>query len=253
MPHMTAPIIAGAEPFSSDGGPSGVLVLHGFTGSPASVRPLAEALADAGFTVECPLLPGHGTSVEDILKTSWEDWSSAAEKSLTELVARCSAVAVAGLSMGGTLGAWLAERTPDIEGLVLVNPFMEAPDRQSRNDLQALVDAGEVLVAGIGSDIAMPGVKEISYEETPLPQALSLFDSTEEVAAALDRIRCPVLLLSSRNDHLVSPSSGDLLVAKVGGPCERVWLERSFHVATLDYDRDEVSSRAVDFLTRVLS
>ena len=116
-------MLEGAEPFSAAGGPEGVLVLHGFTGNPQSMRPLAEAMADAGFTVELPLLPGHGTSIEDMVTTRWADWSAAAERAYEELAARCSAVVVAGLSMGGTLTLWLAERHPEIAGIVLVNPL----------------------------------------------------------------------------------------------------------------------------------
>src|SRR3954447_4486711 len=102
----------GAEPFSAAGGPDAVLVVHGFTGSPQSMRPLAEAFAAAGFTVELPRLPGHGTSLEDMITTGWDDWSSAAEATYADLAARCSKVVVAGLSMGGTITTWLAARHP---------------------------------------------------------------------------------------------------------------------------------------------
>src|SRR5262249_13233346 len=119
---MTDPILPGAEPFAADGGPDGVLVVHGFTGSPQSMRPLAEAFAAAGFTVELPLLPGHGTSVDDMIPTSWADWSGAAEVAYQELASRCRRVIVAGLSMGGTLTVWLAAHHPEIAGIVCVNP-----------------------------------------------------------------------------------------------------------------------------------
>lgn len=251
MPAMTSPVLAGAEPFAVDGGPTGALVLHGFTGSPASMRPVYEALADGGFTVEVPLLPGHGTAVEDMMDTRWEDWSAAAEKALQQLSARCTTVVVVGLSMGGTLATWLAQHNPDIEGLVLVNPLIEAPDAAFRSAVQELLDSGSPTAPGIGSDIALEGVDEISYSDTPLAAALSLFEGAAQVAGALERVRCPVLLLSSRQDHVVSPSSGDLLAGSVSGPCERVWLERSYHVATLDHDQDEVVSRTVDFVARI--
>ena len=114
-------VLPGAEPFSAAGGPNGALVLHGFTGSPQSMRPLAEAFAAAGFTTELPLLPGHGTSVEDMLKTSWADWSAAAEAAYLDLASRCDKVVVAGLSMGGTLTLWLATRHPEIAGIVPIN------------------------------------------------------------------------------------------------------------------------------------
>ena len=95
---MTAPIMSGAEPWSSEGGSHGALVLHGFTGNPQSMRPLAVALGKAGFTVDLPLLPGHGTAVEDMVPTRWEDWSGAAETAYLALATRCEKVMVTGLS-----------------------------------------------------------------------------------------------------------------------------------------------------------
>src|SRR5216117_3223058 len=115
-----SPFIAGAEPYAAAGGPNGVLVVHGFTGNCQSMRPLAQAFAAAGFTVELPLLPGHGTTVEDMLETRWEDWSSAAETAYNQLASRCRKVVVAGLSMGGTITTWLAARHPEIPGIVCI-------------------------------------------------------------------------------------------------------------------------------------
>jgi carboxylesterase len=250
---VTAPVLPGAEPFAATGGPEGALVLHGFTGSPFSMRGIAEKLADAGLTVDLPLLPGHGTSVEDMLETGWADWSGAAEDAYADLAARCSRVAVVGLSMGGTLACWLAEQHPEIAGLVLVNPAVEPLVDELRAGLQELLDSGTEVAPGIGSDIAKPDTLELSYDGTPVGPALSLFAAVDGVSSSLGDIRCPVLLLSSREDHVVPPSAGDLLVASVGGPCERVWLERSYHVATLDYDRDEVEERTATFVTSVLA
>src|SRR5256714_14080830 len=108
----TPPVLPGAEPFSAPGGPHGALVLHGFTGSPQSMRGLAKAFAAAGFAVELPLLPGHGTTVEDMATTGGDDWSGTAEAAYQELAARCDRVGVAGLSVGGPLTAWLARAPP---------------------------------------------------------------------------------------------------------------------------------------------
>ncbi len=243
--------MAGAEPFSATGGPDGALVLHGFTGNPSTLRGVAERLADAGLTVELPLLPGHGTEVADLVALRWADWSAAAEEAYATLAARCTRVAVVGLSMGGTLTSWLAERHPEICGIVLVNPLVEPPDDGFRDAVRQLLDSGAAIAPGIGSDIARPGVVEITYDGTPLAAVLSLFEGAEEVALSLPEIRCPVLLFSSRQDHVVPSTNGDLVEASVGGPCERVWLERSFHVATLDYDRDEIEERTVSFVTAV--
>ena len=95
---MTAPVIPGAEPMSHVGsGDAGVLVLHGFTGNPGSMRGLAAAFADADFHVEMPLLAGHGTAVEDMLPTTWADWTSDVERAYQALAARASRIVVAGL------------------------------------------------------------------------------------------------------------------------------------------------------------
>jgi carboxylesterase len=248
---VTAPVLHGAEAFSAPGGPDGVLVLHGFTGSPFSMRPLAEKLAEAGYAVELPRLPGHGTAVEDMVPTRWSDWSAAAEAAYEGLAGRCRSVTVTGLSMGGTLSCWLAERHPEIRGIAVINPLVEAATDELREAVQSVLDAGTEVMDGIGSDIALPDATELAYLGTPVAPLISLFDATRVVAADLSAIRCPVLLFSSRDDHVVPPSNGDFLAASVSGSCERVWLERSYHVATLDYDREEIERRTVAFVAEV--
>jgi carboxylesterase len=248
---VTAPILQGAEPYSATGDSRGALVLHGFTGNPQSMRGLAVAFADAGFTVEMPLLPGHGTAVEDMLPTRWEDWSSAAESAYVDLAARCEAVVVVGLSMGGSLTAWLGEHHPEIAGLVLVNPLI-VPPAELAEGVKALIEAGEETIPGIGSDIALEGSVESAYDLLPLQAALSLFDGVTQVEAQLESVVSPVLLFNSTQDHVVDPVSSERLAEKVKGPVERIVLERSFHVATLDYDKDEIEARSVAFATELL-
>jgi carboxylesterase len=251
-PGVTAPILPGAEPYSATGDARGALVLHGFTGNPQSMRGLALALSDAGFTVEMPLLPGHGTEVADMVPTRWEDWSGAAEAAYLGLAARCDGVVVAGLSMGGSLSVWLAERHPEIAGIALVNPLVSSPA-----DLVPLVnemvDGGMETMPGIGSDIALEGSVESAYAEVPLRAAQSLFAAAAEIEHGLESVTCPVLLFTSTQDHVVPPSNSDLLAARVKGPVERIILERSFHVATLDHDKDEIEARTVEFAAGVLS
>jgi carboxylesterase len=244
-------LIPGAEPGSWAGGPNGALVLHGFTGNPQSMRPLAEAFATAGFTVEMPLLPGHGTVIADMIPTRWEDWSGAAEAAYEDLAGRVERVVVAGLSMGGTLTCWLATRHPEIAGIVVVNPAVEPPADSFLDIFRGSLDAGLEVITGIGNDVADPGVTELAYPETPLAAGLSLFQAVTDVSERLSEIRCPVLLLASPQDHVVPPSNADFLVAHVGGPIERVALERSYHVATIDYDKDEIQQRAVAFSEKV--
>jgi carboxylesterase len=249
MPEF--PVLPGAEPFSAPGGPNGALVLHGFTGNPQSMRGLAEAFAGAGFAVELPLLPGHGTAIEDMLGTDWGDWSSAAEASYQELAGRCERVVVAGLSMGGTLTLWLAERHPEIAGIVLVNPAVEPPAESFREMLRGILDSGNPTMPAVGNDVADPSQTELAYDATPVAPLLSMLEADDEIAALLGSIECPVLLMNSPQDHVVPPSSSEMVAERVSGPLERVTLERSYHVATLDYDKDEIERRAVEFARKV--
>jgi carboxylesterase len=253
MSDARPPVIPGAEPFSVPGGPHGALVVHGFTGNPSSLRPVAEALAAAGFAVELPLLPGHGTSVEDMAATRFSDWAGAVEACYLELAGRTDAVVVAGLSMGGTLAAWLATRQPRIAGVVAVNGLFDPPAEAFADMLRTCLEQGQDRLPGIGSDIAAPGVAEMAYEAAPIEGLLSLHEAVGELHGRLAEIRCPVLVLTSPQDHIVPPVSSDVLAARVSGPVERVVLERSYHVATLDHDRDLVVERTVEFALRVTS
>lgn len=248
-------LMPGADPWEAQGsgtfGDVGVLVVHGFTGNPQSMRPLAEAFAAAGFTVSMPLLPGHGTQVEDMLPTRWADWSGAAEAAYAALAGRTRTVVVAGLSMGGTLAAWLGTRHPEIAGLVLVNPLIDGTAPGVTGMVEQLRAADVELVPGIGSDIAKEGVTESAYPMTPVQPLLDLHAALAPLSAELASIRCPVLLFTSTQDHVVEPVSSDSFASAVGGPIERVTLENSYHVATLDNDAPLIEERAVEFAMRV--
>src|SRR4051794_37186864 len=161
------PLLPGAEPFEADGGPLGMLLCHGFTGTPQSMRPWAEHAAAAGLTVRLPRLPGHGTRWQDLAMTHWQDWYAAVDRAFDDLRARCDAVVVCGLSMGGALALRLAEEHgEDVAGLVLVNPSVLS----LRRSLRALPLLRLVLpsVSGVGSDIAQPGATELAYDRAPL-------------------------------------------------------------------------------------
>ncbi len=243
-------IMEGAEPMSVDGGPVGVLVLHGFTGNPQSVRPLADAVAAAGHGVEMPLLSGHGTVVEDMLDTSWTDWSADAEAAYQRLAGRSRHVVVAGLSMGGSLTCWLATRHPEIAGIVCVNPATQAAP-EVRGFIETLVADGAEVMDGLGSDVADPSSPESAYPQTPLRPLLSLFEAANEIQPDLARITCPLLLFTSPEDHVVPPGDSDFLAEQVSGPVERVSCDRSYHVATLDFDRDMIIEKSLEFIAKV--
>ncbi len=250
---MTAPIMPGCEPLSVRGSALGVLVLHGFTGNPQSMRPLANAIANQGYSVEMILLPGHGTALDDMIPTRWEQYLASAQCAYDELSARSEKIAVVGLSMGGGLCAWLAENKADLSAIVVINPWVRAlaPDLVE-GGLQ-LVAAGMQFIEGVGSDIKLDGSIEAAYPGTPLLAAKSVSDALIEVEANLAKITAPALLISSREDHTVLPENGDVFAAGVSGPIERIFLENSYHVATLDNDAALIESATVEFLARIFA
>jgi carboxylesterase len=246
------PVLPGAEAYSSDGGPVGALLCHGFTGSPQSMRPWAEHLADAGLTVSLPRLPGHGTRWQEMNVTRWEDWYAEVDRALTGLRARCEQVFVMGLSMGGTLAIRLAEQRPeDVAGLVLVNPSLltTRPDRHALPLLRLLVPS----VKPVGNDIKKPGVTELAYDRVPLKAAYSLSKLWLLARGDLDKVVQPVLIYRSAEDHVVEPDSCVLLKDKVSSVDVReVVLENSYHVATLDNDAPTIFAGSLEFV-RALS
>jgi len=250
---MTFPIMAGAEPWSHDGdGSHGAVVLHGFTGNPGSMRAVAEALAAKGFHVEMPLLPGHGTHVDDMLPTRWADWAGAAEAAYQRLAQRADHVVVVGLSMGGALTLRLGADHPAIAGLVCINPVTKTQPPEVIDMLRGMIDGGTVVMPGIGSDIADPDAKENAYEGTPLEPLLSMLqDGVAPLADEFPSMHMPLLLLTSPRDHVVEPSNCDFLAETYGGPVERVSLERSYHVATQDYDKELIFEATTEFAGRV--
>ncbi len=253
---MSDPVIPGCEPWShvAEEGSPGALVVHGFTGAPSSMRSLAEAFAATGFHVELPRLPGHGTSVADMMTTSWADWLGEADAVFQRLAARSTKVVVAGLSMGGALTLRLGADHPEIAGLVCVNPATQPQGDDMIAAIRSMLDAGTDTLPAIGSDIADPEQTEIAYDATPLRPLLSLMvDGLAPLATTLPQTRMPLLLCSSPQDHVVEPAQSDFLAAAYGGPVERVVLERSYHVATQDFDRELIETRAVEFARRVTS
>ncbi|MCZ4499583.1 MAG: alpha/beta hydrolase fold protein [Marmoricola sp.] len=246
-----------AEPFYSDGVPDaagrrvGVLLSHGFTGSPASMVPWGRHLADQGFAVAVPVLPGHGTTWTEMVPTRYDDYYAALESELAALRARTDVVVVAGLSMGGCLAITLAERHPgEIAGLVLVNPAVASTNKQL-----LLLPVMKHLVKAfpaIGNDIKKEGVVENAYPKTPLKPLASMLRAWKQIRADLPKVTVPVLLFRSADDHVVDPSSARIILAGISSTdaTERV-LTESYHVATMDNDAPQIFAESVDFVRRV--
>lgn len=231
-----------------------MLLLHGFTGSPHTMQPVSDAVAAAGFDVTVPCLPGHGTVVDDLLDTTWADWSATAEAAYAAVRAAHDRVVVVGLSMGGTLTAWLTSRHADVDAAAFINPMVLPVDPLLQDMVREMLATGEVFApqAGDGrSDIADPDAVENAYAETPLRPVLTLFEAVDRLQADLEKIACPIVIMTSPQDHVVDPASSDLLASSVSGTVERVILPRSFHVATHDYDKQLVIDTVLELVRRV--
>ncbi|MFJ4683293.1 alpha/beta hydrolase [Streptomyces sp. NPDC088789] len=245
------PVLPGAEPYRHDGGEVGVLLCHGFTGSPQSLRPWAEYLAERGLTVSLPLLPGHGTRWEDLQLTGWQDWYAEVDRALRALSERCARVFVFGLSMGGALALRLAAKHGDaVSGVVVVNPANKVHGLSA----YALPAARHLVrtTKGIASDIAKPGASELGYDRVPLHAAHSLRRLFRLVDGELPQVTQPLLLLHSPQDHVVPPVDSARILGRVSSTDVReVLLEQSYHVATLDHDADRIFEESLAFVGRL--
>jgi len=251
---MTAPaVLPGAEPMSHEGSTSvGVLVIHGFTGNPSSMRAIAELMTTLGHHVEMPRLPGHGTTVEDMVPTGWHDWTGEVAAAHQRLAERAERIVVIGLSMGGSLTLWSGFELANVVGLVCVNPVTTPQASEVLDMIQEMVDDGTEIAPAIGGDIADPDVTEVSYDGAPLRALLSFMrDGVTPMTDRFGELTMPLLLITSRQDHVVEPTNSEHLAANYGGEVEHVWLERSYHVATQDYDRADVERMAAEFVTRI--
>ncbi|MFJ5223919.1 alpha/beta hydrolase [Streptomyces sp. NPDC088400] len=245
------PVLPGAEPYRHEGGEVGVLLCHGFTGSPQSLRPWAEYLAERGLTVSLPLLPGHGTRWQDMQVTGWQDWYAEVDRALRELLDRCDQVFVFGLSMGGALALRLAAKHGRaVSGVVVVNPGINVHGwaAHALPVVRHLVPATK----GLASDIAKEGSDEVGYDRVPLHAAYSLRNFFRLVDSELPQVTQPLLLLHSVRDHVVPPADSARVLSRVSSRDVReVLLEQSYHVATLDHDAELIFDESHAFIGRL--
>ncbi|MCW2814065.1 MAG: alpha/beta hydrolase fold protein [Nocardioides sp.] len=240
-----------ARPELTGGRRIGVLLSHGFTGSPVSIRPWGEALGALGHGVAVPRLPGHGTTWQDLNTHRFDDWYGEVARTFDRLCLDHDAVVVGGLSMGGALALKLAEDHPDrVSGLVLVNPAVST----QRLDVKLLPVLKHVVPSfpGIANDIKKPGVLEGGYTRTPLKAIHSFMQAWPTLRADLPKVTCPVLLFRSTDDHVVDEGSRRLILDGISSSdVEDVTLHESFHVATLDNDAPAIFARTAEFVGRV--
>lgn len=245
----------GAIDLTSPTAPAGVLISHGFTGSPQSIAPWAEYLHAAGLTVRCPLLPGHGTNWREMNQTRWQDWYQMVTAEWDELRTELGdrPLFAMGLSMGGTLVTRLAQQRGDqLAGLVLVNPSY----RTWRKSI-ALAPLLSRLIGGtkgLGNDIKkpMPPSGEGAYGRTPLKALVSLTELWALTRADLPLVKQPLLVCTSAVDHVVEPENSALLLENVSSTdVTAVPLPNSYHVATLDNDAETIFAESLAFVQRI--
>jgi carboxylesterase len=251
LDERVAPLSLPAAPDRTGGRPTGVLLLHGFTGSPASMKPWGRYLAEQGYAVEVPLLPGHGTRWQDLNQVSWTDWYDEASSALDRLVATCDTVVVGALSMGGSVALRLAQERPDdVAGLVLVNPFVSS----SRKELLALPLLKRAVPAlkGVVNDIKKPGQDEVGYDRLPLKGLAAIVQLWKVVVPDLPKVTQPLLYFRSTVDHVIDPSSGPTVLKAVSSrDLEERLLDDCYHVATLDHGADRIFRESAEFVERI--
>jgi carboxylesterase len=230
--------------YSADGGPVGVLLIHGYTGAVAETRPMGEYLAARGLTVRCPLLPGHGTTSEDLTRIHRQAWIDEVESSLRDLQGRCETVFVGGLSLGSLLTLWLGANHPEIAGLIPM-----APAVAFRNRLMPLTlflyhlfkynPLGPIGDNDLGDPEAIDRIW--CYDELPLQGASEVYLLKREVWQALSMIHQPILIFYGQRDAQLPPEAPQMVYDQVSSTDRTlVWLENSGHNLLADGERESV-------------
>lgn len=236
--------------FYLEGGPVGVLLIHGFTGSPPEMRLVGDYLHNRGYTISAPLLPGHGTSVEDMNARRCPEWSGCVEDALTNLQSRCDEVFVGGLSMGAALTLYLAALHPELGGAIAYSPAVIVADR-----LIYLTPILKYLIpqkpkSGV-SDLTDPeaDMRLWSYEENPTRAAHELLKLTRRVRRMLPQVTCPLLVIHSTLDTAINPHSAQFTYERAGSADkELVTLHNSGHCITVDSEWEAVATKTYEFI-----
>lgn len=251
--------ISGAEPLYEKRGPVGCLLLHGFTGAVHEMRHIAAYLTERDITVHAPCMAGHGTSPEDLNTTRWPDWYRSAREALDRIKSECSTVFVAGLSMGGLQTLHIATHDRDVRGFIAyAGPVFV---RNWKLSLFGPLMRHTPIIKiyrydkGIGDDIADPeAIKtHISYKKTPTACVLSLLEYMRHVREDLAEISAPLLIMQSRQDHTVHPENANVIYNEVSSKDkEIIWFDKSYHVITVDYDKQAVCEKTYEFIQKRL-
>ncbi len=242
-----------SEPLRLFAGKTGVLMLHGFTGSPASIKPWALAMHERGLSVAVPRLAGHGTHWTDLNKVTWQDWYQSVEDEFLELKKTCDQVFVAGFSVGGALALRLSQiRGSEIAGTILLNASIY--DERKRFKLVGLLSTFLPSIRGGAGDVAKPGARKHGYERIPLRGLNQVRKLWEVVERDLYLIDLPLMVSYSLNDHVVHPVCSETIIDNVySSDIREVVFEKSFHNVALDYDAELLNDESMEFIMDVLS
>jgi len=239
------------SPFFFAGGPIGCLLIRGFTSAPPETRPMGEYLAGRGLTVLGLRLPGHGATPDDLIRTNWRDWVAAAERGLADLEGRCQRVFVAGVSMGGLLTLYLAERHP-VAGLI---PMAAALDVASRRFnwaplLQYCIKAVPKGPPEAGDWVDPTAyLHHWSYSVYPIKSVADMISLRRRVRAHIAAVTAPTLIIHGLRDAAVPPASAQWLYDHISSPAKSIlWLPDSGHCVTIDAERQRVWQSAYDFI-----
>ncbi len=226
----------------------GILLVHGFTGSPASMRPWAEYLNQLGYTVKVPLLPGHGTRPEDLNQVKWQEWPAKVESDLQGLLSSCRKVFICGLSMGGGTTLNIATRySQNLAGIILVNPMIHV--KFVPHQIAWLISRFQKMRDSVGDDIKRPGVTEYGYDSLPAVGVYQLLKMLHFTRKRLSNVSVPLQLFHSVDDHTLPVSNTEIIMREVGSKDkQRIELVNSFHVATLDYDQEIIFENSRIFI-----
>lgn len=233
-------------------GPVGVVVGHGFAGFPSTVQAWAQSFADAGMSVSVPLLAGHGSTWQDLAKTTWQDWFASYDMAVQRMVQRCDVVVVAGLSLGATLALRVSQTRPDdVDGLIVVNPAV-SPTPMNKV-LLPILSRVTSSVPTKPSDVAVARTPVEVLPRIPLTAAVSLTQLWTVVRDDIAAVTADMLLFRSVTDHVVNPRDSAWIRSHVSGRVEQVDLEHSFHLATVDVDAPMVFDHSVQFVHHLVA
>ena len=227
---------------------TGVILVHGFTGTPASMRPWAHFLNERGYAVSVPLMPGHGTSWQDLNEVTWDQWPARLQIEVDQMKKKCSQIFICGLSMGCGNSLYVAARNQEsISGLILVNPMIHIPGIQIK--FVNIISRLQKSRASVGDDIKKPGVTEWGYDALPIRGVAQLHKYLKLARAGLPLIKTPTLVFHSVDDHVLPVSNTEIVMNELGARDKRrVELANSYHVATLDYDAETIFENSRIFI-----